>query len=77
MKIEEFHTALCREGITCQVEFQFFAFEISARIVAGTNVNIPGSPYSEFIEPGLTTGRRIARELKLAQKTGKLASVLT
>ncbi len=58
-------------------KLEFVCFEISARIVAGTNVNIPGSPYSEFVEPGLSTGKRIARELKLAQKMGRLSEVLT
>jgi 5-formaminoimidazole-4-carboxamide-1-(beta)-D-ribofuranosyl 5'-monophosphate synthetase len=58
-------------------KLEFVCFEISARIVAGTNVNIPGSPYSEFVEPGLTTGRRIARELKAGQKLGRLPEILT
>jgi 5-formaminoimidazole-4-carboxamide-1-(beta)-D-ribofuranosyl 5'-monophosphate synthetase len=43
----------------------FTVFEISARIVAGTNLFPHGSPYSCYLfnEP-MSTGRRIARELK-------------
>ncbi|MEW5937532.1 MAG: hypothetical protein AB1665_06925 [Candidatus Thermoplasmatota archaeon] len=36
-----------------------------ARIVAGTNVNVPGSFYSEYTEPGLTIERRIASGIRL------------
>ncbi|NYZ77193.1 formate--phosphoribosylaminoimidazolecarboxamide ligase, partial [Candidatus Micrarchaeota archaeon] len=43
-------------------DLEIFAFEISARIVAGTNVYALHSPYSKYYydEP-MTTGRRIAR----------------
>jgi 5-formaminoimidazole-4-carboxamide-1-(beta)-D-ribofuranosyl 5'-monophosphate synthetase len=61
--------------VTDQLEFK--VFEISARIVAGTNPYIGGSPYTELIEPGLSTGRRIAQEIKLGAKTGRLAEVLS
>ncbi len=46
---------------------QFIAMEISSRIVAGTNLFVEGSPYTAFTynEP-MSTGRRIAREIKLA-----------
>ena len=56
---------------------EFYAFEISARIVAGTNPYITGSPYTQlrYKEP-MSTGRRIAREIKLAIKKGKLNKVL-
>ncbi|MFY9717898.1 MAG: formate--phosphoribosylaminoimidazolecarboxamide ligase [Thermoplasmata archaeon] len=66
----------CVEGIMTE-ELEFKVFEISTRIVAGTNLFISGSPYSDFIEPGLSTGRRIAQELKRAQSTGRLAEVLS
>ncbi|MEA3198696.1 MAG: 5-formaminoimidazole-4-carboxamide-(beta)-D-ribofuranosyl 5-monophosphate synthetase [Thermoplasmata archaeon] len=59
--------------VTDQLEFK--VFEISARIVAGTNPYVGGSPYTEMIEPGLSTGRRIAQEIKLAAKTGRLAQI--
>lgn len=47
--------------------------EISCRIVAGTNLFINGSPYSwlTYNEP-MSTGRRIAREIKNAIITGVL-----
>ena len=52
-------------------------FEISARIVAGTNPYIHGSPYTwlRYNEP-MSTGRRIAREIKLAIEQDKLDKVL-
>jgi 5-formaminoimidazole-4-carboxamide-1-(beta)-D-ribofuranosyl 5'-monophosphate synthetase len=56
---------------------EFVVFEISSRIVAGTNIHISGSPYSDFIEPGMSTGRRIAREVKDAMRMGKLDEILT
>jgi 5-formaminoimidazole-4-carboxamide-1-(beta)-D-ribofuranosyl 5'-monophosphate synthetase len=44
---------------------KFYIIEISCRIVAGTNLFTSGSPYSALIydEP-MSTGRRIAREIK-------------
>jgi 5-formaminoimidazole-4-carboxamide-1-(beta)-D-ribofuranosyl 5'-monophosphate synthetase len=61
--------------VTDQLEFN--VFEISARIVAGTNPFISGSPYSDFIEPGLSTGRRIAKEIKSARQLKRLEEVLS
>ena len=55
----------------------FKVFEISARIVAGTNPYISGSPYSELIQPDLSTGRRIAQEIKYAAEKKLLAEILT
>ncbi len=64
--------------IECIVDegMQFHAFEISARIVAGTNLYPVGSPYSAYSyrEP-MSTGRRIAREIKLAAKRKVLPKV--
>ena len=56
---------------------KFFVIEISCRIVAGTNLFIEGSPYSWLIydEP-LSTGRRIAREIKLAIEKNKMEMIL-
>src|SRR5213596_716656 len=66
----------CLETIvTDQLEFK--VFEISTRIVAGTNLFIAGSPYSDLTEPGMSTGRRIAREIRIGQKQGRLADVLS
>jgi len=52
-------------------------FEISSRIVAGTNPFITGSPYSDLLEPGLSTGRRIAQEVKYAREHDQLEEVLS
>jgi len=56
----------CIETV-CNDELEFVVFEISARIVAGTNLYMQGSPYSQLLykEP-MSTGRRIAREIKEA-----------
>ncbi|MBI2664511.1 formate--phosphoribosylaminoimidazolecarboxamide ligase [Candidatus Woesearchaeota archaeon] len=58
-------------------ELKFFVFEISARIVAGTNFFINCSPYSDlkYGHP-MSTGRRIAREIKLAIQNNQLDRVL-
>jgi 5-formaminoimidazole-4-carboxamide-1-(beta)-D-ribofuranosyl 5'-monophosphate synthetase len=55
----------------------FTVFEISARIVAGTNLYPEGSPYSAYIfnEP-MSTGRRIAREINLGIENGKLEKIV-
>ena len=66
----------CLETIVTD-KLQFKVFEISTRIVAGTNLFISGSPYSDLAEPGMSTGRRIAREIRLAQKKDRLLDVLT
>ena len=66
----------CVEGIMTE-ELEFKVFEVSTRIVAGTNLFISGSPYSDLIEPQLSTGRRIAREVKRAQALGRLNEVLS
>ncbi|MHB8633829.1 MAG: formate--phosphoribosylaminoimidazolecarboxamide ligase [Thermoplasmatota archaeon] len=61
--------------VTDRLEFR--VFEVSARIVAGTNPFIGGSPYSDMIEPGLSTGRRIAQEIKSAAQSGRLDEILS
>ncbi len=52
-------------------------FEISARIVAGTNLYISGSPYSDLVEEKLSTGRRVAREIRMAQDLNLLSEVIS
>ncbi len=52
-------------------------FEISARIVAGTNIYMSGSPYSDLIEENLSTGRRIAQEIKLGQRLNQLDRIIS
>lgn len=56
---------------------QFYCFEISARIVAGTNLYPLGSPYSSYVfgEP-MSMGRRIAREVNMAREMGKLGKIV-
>jgi len=68
--------AFCIETIITP-DMQFYIMEISARIVAGTNLFIDGSPYSylNYSEP-MSTGRRIAREIKNALLTNNLHAVL-
>ena len=55
----------------------FTVFEISARIVAGTNLYPLGSPYSPYYysEP-MSMGRRIAREIRNALKYDKLDQLI-
>ncbi len=57
--------------------FNITAFEVSARIVAGTNLYPTGSQYSCYIfEDLMSTGRRIAREIKVASANDALAKVV-
>lgn len=56
---------------------QFFCFEVSARIVAGTNIYPQGSPYTAYQwEEPMSMGRRIAREIRTAAKLGKLQKII-
>ena len=66
----------CLETIVTD-KLEFKVFEISCRIVAGTNPYISGSPYSDMIEPGMSTGQRIAREIKDARDMNMLDYVLS
>jgi 5-formaminoimidazole-4-carboxamide-1-(beta)-D-ribofuranosyl 5'-monophosphate synthetase len=66
----------CVEGIVTE-ELEFKVFEISTRIVAGTNLFPSGSPYSDLVAPQLSTGRRIGLELKRAQAEDRLREVLS
>ncbi len=66
----------CVEMI-CDEDFNFHVFEISSRIVAGTNLYPQGSHYSNYIynEP-MSMGRRIAREIKTATRTSQLEKII-
>lgn len=66
----------CLEGVVTQ-DLIFTVFEISARIVAGTNPFVGGSPYTflKYNEP-MSTGRRIARDIKIALERNELEKVL-
>jgi len=65
----------CLEGVYDE-NGKFTTFEFSARIVAGTNLYVEGSPYSTFIydEP-MSMGRRIAREVKIAKEMNRLTDI--
>ncbi|MDK2826715.1 5-formaminoimidazole-4-carboxamide-1-(beta)-D-ribofuranosyl 5'-monophosphate synthetase [Methanolobus vulcani] len=66
----------CLETVVTD-KLEIKVFEISARIVAGTNIYLAGSPYSDLIEPNLSTGKRIAQEIKLATSMGQLDKILS
>ncbi len=67
----------CIEGVYDN-NTNFIAFEFSARIVAGTNLYVSGSPYSDLLyETPVSMGRRIAMEIKKAINLSKLGLVTT
>jgi 5-formaminoimidazole-4-carboxamide-1-(beta)-D-ribofuranosyl 5'-monophosphate synthetase len=67
----------CIEGVYDQ-NGKFWSFEFSARIVAGTNIYMNGSPYSTLLyDVPMSMGRRIAREVKSAVKKKKLDTITT
>jgi len=65
----------CLETIVTP-DLKFYAVEASCRIVAGTNIFIDSSPYASLLydEP-MSTGRRVAREIKNAIAEDRLAEV--
>jgi len=67
----------CLEGVYDE-SGKFTTFEFSARIVAGTNLYVDGSPYSALLydEP-MSMGRRIAREIKNAKNKNQINKVVT
>ncbi|KAG2479012.1 MAG: hypothetical protein NPMRd3_810003 [Nitrosopumilales archaeon] len=67
----------CIEGVYDE-NANFKTFEFSARIVAGTNIFMSGSPYTYLIydEP-MSMGRRIAREIKEADSTNQIDKIVT
>jgi 5-formaminoimidazole-4-carboxamide-1-(beta)-D-ribofuranosyl 5'-monophosphate synthetase len=66
----------CLETIVTD-KLEFRVFEVSARIVAGSNVAIGGSPYSDINEPGLSTGQRVARCIRKAIEKDCLSDILS
>ena len=64
----------CLETIVTD-KLEFKVFEISARIVAGSNPFIGGSPYSDINEERMSTGRRIARSIKKARDDDRLTDI--
>ena len=66
----------CLETIVTR-KLEVYVFEISARIVAGTNPFVEGSPYTALkYDVPMSTGRRIARDFREAIEAGKLDEVL-
>jgi 5-formaminoimidazole-4-carboxamide-1-(beta)-D-ribofuranosyl 5'-monophosphate synthetase len=58
-------------------DMKIYTFEISARIVAGSNVGIGTSPYAYLkYGEGMYMGRRIAREIKNAIEKNELEKVV-
>ncbi len=59
-------------------EQRIYTFEFSGRIVAGTNIWIPTSPYS-YVQFGeqMWMGRRIAREIRDLMQAGRLEEALS
>lgn len=69
--------AFCLETVITD-RLEIYTFEISARIVAGTNVGIGTSPYTYLrFGEGMYMGRRIAVEIKEALRQGRVHEVLT
>ncbi|PIW32757.1 MAG: 5-formaminoimidazole-4-carboxamide-1-(beta)-D-ribofuranosyl 5'-monophosphate synthetase [Nitrosopumilales archaeon CG15_BIG_FIL_POST_REV_8_21_14_020_37_12] len=67
----------CIEGVYDE-NAKFTSFEFSARIVAGTNIYMDGSPYySLLFNEQMSMGKRIAREIKLADTSNQLDMVTT
>lgn len=66
----------CLEGVI-DPDLNYFIFEISARIVAGTNPYINGSPYSWLrYDVPMSTGRRVARDIREAIERDQIEKVL-
>lgn len=58
-------------------DIKFYAMEISARIVAGTNMFSNGSPYAVFHhDKPMSTGERIAMEIKKAIEDNEVEKIL-
>ncbi|MDI9394880.1 MAG: formate--phosphoribosylaminoimidazolecarboxamide ligase [Euryarchaeota archaeon] len=68
--------AFCIEAVVMDT-LEIKVFELSTRIVAGTNLYISGSPYSDLMQKGLSTGRRIALEIKEAARTNQMDKILS
>jgi len=67
----------CIEGVY-DADAKFWSFEFSARIVAGTNIFMQGSPYSTlFYDEPMSMGRRIAREVKNAESSKQIDKIVT
>jgi 5-formaminoimidazole-4-carboxamide-1-(beta)-D-ribofuranosyl 5'-monophosphate synthetase len=68
--------AFCIEAVIMD-SLEIKVFELSARIVGGTNFYVSGSPYSDLVQENLSTGRRIAQEIKEAIRTKQLDEIIS
>ena len=67
----------CIEGVYDE-NAKFTSFEFSARIVAGSNIYMDGSPYySLLFNENMSMGKRIAREVKIATEKNQLDRITT
>jgi len=67
----------CIEGVYDE-NAKFTSFEFSARIVAGSNIYMDGSPYySLLFNENMSMGKRIAREVKIATEKNQLDKITT
>ena len=67
----------CIEGVY-DADAKFHSFEFSARIVAGTNIFMEGSPYSALLyDVPMSMGRRIALEVKHAESSNQIDKIVT
>ncbi len=67
----------CLEMV-CRDDTRFVALEVSARIVAGTNLYPTSSPYSHYYFDGeMSTGRRIALEIREGLTEGVLERLVS
>ena len=67
----------CIEGVYDE-NAKFTSFEFSARIVAGTNIYMDGSPYySLLFNEQMSMGKRIGREVKTAAETNQIEKITT
>ncbi len=67
----------CIEGVYDE-NAKFTSFEFSARIVAGSNIYMDGSPYySLLFNETMSMGKRIAREIKMATESSQLDKITT
>lgn len=67
----------CIEGVYDE-DAKFTSFEFSARIVAGSNIYMDGSPYySLLFNETMSMGRRIAREVRTAAEANQIDKITT
>ncbi|MGZ4864638.1 MAG: formate--phosphoribosylaminoimidazolecarboxamide ligase [Halobacteriota archaeon] len=66
----------CLETVVTD-KLQFKVFEVSARLVAGTNIYPTGSPYADYVYDSMSCGRRIALEIRNALHENQLTDILS